>query len=40
MDIDIVIDATGKFNDRQGSQKHISAGASTVIVIIPGKTWI
>jgi glyceraldehyde 3-phosphate dehydrogenase len=37
MDIDIVIDATGKFNDRQGAQKHISAGASTVIVTAPGK---
>lgn len=37
MDIDIVIDATGKFNDRQGVQKHISARASTVIVTEPGK---
>jgi glyceraldehyde 3-phosphate dehydrogenase len=37
MDIDIVIDATGKFNDRQGAQRHISAGASTVIITAPGK---
>lgn len=35
--IDIAIDATGKFNDRQGAQKHLSAGASTVIVTAPGK---
>lgn len=37
MNVDIVIDATGKFNDRQGAQKHIAAGASTVIVTAPGK---
>ncbi|WP_243647048.1 glyceraldehyde 3-phosphate dehydrogenase NAD-binding domain-containing protein [Scopulibacillus darangshiensis] len=28
MNVDIVIDATGEFRDRQGTQKHIAAGAS------------
>lgn len=35
--IEIVMDATGKFNDRAGAQKHIKAGASTVIITAPGK---
>jgi glyceraldehyde 3-phosphate dehydrogenase len=37
MNIDIVIDATGKFNDRQGAQKHLASGASAVIITAPGK---
>ncbi|WP_442601302.1 type I glyceraldehyde-3-phosphate dehydrogenase [Paenibacillus sp. KN14-4R] len=37
MGVQIVIDATGKFNEREGAQKHIDAGASTVIVTAPGK---
>jgi glyceraldehyde 3-phosphate dehydrogenase len=32
-----VIDATGKFNDRQGAQRHVNAGASNVIITAPGK---
>ncbi|MBT2649416.1 type I glyceraldehyde-3-phosphate dehydrogenase [Bacillus sp. ISL-34] len=37
MNVDIVIDATGKFNHRQGAQKHLVAGASHVIVTAPGE---
>ncbi|CAM3956963.1 type I glyceraldehyde-3-phosphate dehydrogenase [Paenibacillus alkaliterrae] len=36
MDVDVVIDATGQFNHRQGAQKHLKTGASTVIVTAPG----
>lgn len=35
--IHTVIDATGKFNDRQGAQKHLASGVSTVIITAPGK---
>jgi glyceraldehyde 3-phosphate dehydrogenase len=35
--IHTVIDATGKFNDRQGAQKHLISGVSTVIITAPGK---
>ncbi|TBL79589.1 type I glyceraldehyde-3-phosphate dehydrogenase [Paenibacillus thalictri] len=35
--VEIVIDATGKFNDREGAQKHIEAGARSVIITAPGK---
>lgn len=34
--VELVIDATGKFNDRQGTQRHAAAGASQVIVTAPG----
>ncbi|WP_409341677.1 type I glyceraldehyde-3-phosphate dehydrogenase [Paenibacillus sp. MBLB4367] len=34
--IDIAIDATGKFNDRQGAAKHVTAGAGRVILTAPG----
>jgi glyceraldehyde 3-phosphate dehydrogenase len=37
MDVDLVIDATGQFNHRQGAQKHLKTGASTVIITAPGK---
>ncbi|SDJ15717.1 type I glyceraldehyde-3-phosphate dehydrogenase [Alteribacillus bidgolensis] len=37
MNIDTVIDATGKFNNREGAQKHVAAGASNVIITAPGK---
>lgn len=36
MDVDVVIDATGQFNHRQGAQKHLKTGVSTVIVTAPG----
>jgi glyceraldehyde 3-phosphate dehydrogenase len=35
--VDVVIDATGKFNNRQGSQKHLQGGAASVIITAPGK---
>jgi glyceraldehyde 3-phosphate dehydrogenase len=34
--IDIAVDATGKFNDRQGASKHLVAGAERVIITAPG----
>lgn len=35
--VDLVVDATGKFNDREGATKHIAAGASHVLITAPGK---
>ncbi|MBH5318310.1 type I glyceraldehyde-3-phosphate dehydrogenase [Paenibacillus sp. GSMTC-2017] len=35
--VTIAIDATGKFNDREGASKHIAAGAEHVILTAPGK---
>ena len=35
--IDIVIEATGKFNSREKAQLHIEAGAKKVILTAPGK---
>lgn len=35
--VDLVLDATGKFNNRQGAERHIAAGASDVIITAPGK---
>lgn len=35
--VDLAIDATGKFNDREGASKHIEAGASRVLITAPGK---
>jgi glyceraldehyde 3-phosphate dehydrogenase len=37
MGIDIVIEATGKFTDRDGAAKHLEAGAKKVIITAPGK---
>jgi glyceraldehyde 3-phosphate dehydrogenase len=36
LQVDMVVDATGKFNDREGAGKHISAGASRVLITAPG----
>src|SRR5699024_4862916 len=36
-DIDVVVEATGKFNSREGSQKHLDAGAKKVVITAPGK---
>lgn len=36
LDIDIVIDATGAFTDREGLEKHIKAGAKRVLLTAPG----
>ncbi|KIL41358.1 glyceraldehyde-3-phosphate dehydrogenase [Gordoniibacillus kamchatkensis] len=35
--VDLVIDATGKFCDRHGAEKHLFAGAKKVLVTAPGK---
>ncbi|CAH0346245.1 glyceraldehyde-3-phosphate dehydrogenase [Bacillus sp. CECT 9360] len=37
MNIDIVIEATGKFNDRDKAAQHLDAGARKVILTAPGK---
>ncbi|MBT4186730.1 MAG: type I glyceraldehyde-3-phosphate dehydrogenase, partial [Gemmatimonadales bacterium] len=35
--VDIVIEATGFFSDRDGAAKHLEAGAKKVIISAPGK---
>jgi len=35
--VDLAIDATGKFNHREGANKHLEAGASRVLITAPGK---
>jgi glyceraldehyde 3-phosphate dehydrogenase len=35
--VDLVIDATGKFNSKEGASKHLEAGASRVLITAPGK---
>ncbi|HLR71260.1 MAG TPA: glyceraldehyde-3-phosphate dehydrogenase [Pseudogracilibacillus sp.] len=35
--IDIVIEATGKFNTKEGASRHLEAGAKKVIITAPGK---
>ena len=37
MNIDIVIEATGKFNDAEKAAAHIKAGAKKVLLTAPGK---
>ena len=34
---DIVVESTGKFNDRDGCEKHLAAGAKKVVVSAPAK---
>ncbi len=38
LDVDIVIESTGKFRTREFLQKHLNAGAKKVILSAPGKT--
>lgn len=33
----VVVDATGKFNDRDGAEQHLAAGAERVIITAPGR---
>lgn len=35
--VELAIDATGKFNDRQGALKHMASGAKRVLITAPGK---
>lgn len=35
--IDVVIEATGKFNTKEGASKHLEAGAKKVVITAPGK---
>ena len=37
LNIDIVVESTGFFTDREGSMKHIKAGAKKVLISAPGK---
>jgi len=37
LDIDIVVEATGKFNSREKAMMHLMAGAKKVILTAPGK---
>jgi glyceraldehyde 3-phosphate dehydrogenase len=37
LDVDVVLEATGKFTDRVGGEKHLLAGAKKVIVSAPAK---
>ncbi len=37
LDIDVVIECTGHFTDRDGAQKHVTAGAKRVLISAPGK---
>ena len=35
--VDVVIEATGRFTDREGASQHLSAGAPRVVLSAPGK---
>jgi glyceraldehyde 3-phosphate dehydrogenase len=35
--VDIVLESTGKFTDKDGASKHLAAGAKKVIISAPGK---
>ncbi|KZZ85938.1 MULTISPECIES: glyceraldehyde-3-phosphate dehydrogenase [Bacillaceae] len=37
LDVDIVIEATGKFNSKEKAMDHIAAGAKKVVLTAPGK---
>lgn len=37
LDIDLVLDCTGKFNDKEKAEGHIKAGAKKVLLSAPGK---
>lgn len=37
LDIDLVIDCTGKFNEKEKAEKHIKAGAKKVLLSAPAK---
>ena len=35
--VDVVIESTGRFTDREGASQHLSAGAPRVVISAPGK---
>lgn len=35
--IDVVLESTGKFKDREGASKHLKAGAKKVVISAPAK---
>ncbi|MBM4306074.1 MAG: type I glyceraldehyde-3-phosphate dehydrogenase [Deltaproteobacteria bacterium] len=35
--VDVVLESTGKFTDREGGSKHVSAGAKKVVISAPAK---
>ena len=37
LEVDIVLEATGRFRDREGAEKHIKAGAKRVVISAPAK---
>ncbi len=37
LDVDLVLECTGKFTDLEGAKKHITAGAKKVLISAPGK---
>jgi glyceraldehyde 3-phosphate dehydrogenase len=37
LDVDLVIEATGRFRDREGASKHLTAGARRVLISAPAK---
>ena len=37
MKIDVIVESTGKFTDREGAQQHLNAGAKKVLISAPAK---
>ncbi len=37
LEVDIVLESTGRFRDREGASKHLEAGAKRVVISAPGK---
>ncbi len=37
LDVDLVLECTGKFTDMEGAEKHLKAGAKKVLISAPGK---
>ncbi len=37
LDVDVVLESTGKFTDRDGAEKHLKAGAKKVVISAPAK---
>ncbi len=37
LEVDVVLESTGRFRDREGAEKHIKAGAKRVVISAPAK---